>query len=193
MRTTTILGSLLLSVVLCGPGFGGELAARILGLETCADRDCGVCAPCEPACQTCEPAQCCGPTLREKLCRLPGVCKMLACAPACAAPCCEEADCDVGCEADCTPRRTPVRDLLNDIRVTLFCKRCLTDCCETDCCEADCSGGCGYSTISDNSTAPAPAPIQAAPTPAPDAPVPAPVPKTVPVPDAAPIPPAPSA
>ena len=175
MKAMTLFGSLLLSVALCGQGFGGELAARLLGLDTFSDCACGTCAPCEAA-------KCCGPTLREKLRQTPIACKIFACAPAaCAAPTCEE----VGCGADCTPRGTPVRDMLRDLRDTLFYKRCLMDCCEADCCEADCSGGCGYSTASDNSTAPAPAPIKAAPTPAPDAP------KAVPVPEAAPIPPAP--
>ncbi len=199
MRAKTIFGAMLLSVVVCSQGFGGEMAARLLGLERFDGSCYSPCGTCQPAC---EPAGCCDTAACEKPCRFPVVCTMFARLQCCGKPECCEAECSVPkccapkcCEADCgdvcKPRWTPVRDLLDDVKVALFCRRCLTDCGAGDCgCTSGCDTGCGYSSACDNNAAPSPAPTKAenSPTPAPKA---GEEPAPVPVPDAAPIPPAP--
>jgi hypothetical protein len=178
MRANIIFGSLVLSVALCGQGFAGELAARLLGLDSFAVRSCDTCGACEPGCKTCAPATGCEPDACAKPCRFPMVGKMFT-------PCREKACCEEGCDEACKPRWTPVRDLLDEMKDLLCCRRCRMTGCEAESC-----GGCGYSTASDGDVTPAPAPTHKSPTHAPSAPQLAPAP--VPVPDAAPIPPAPS-
>ena len=58
MKSRIVFGALLMSVTLCGQGFGFELLDNLLGLNKCG---CGGC--CEPAC--CEQA-CCEPQCCEK-------------------------------------------------------------------------------------------------------------------------------
>ena len=43
MRSKMMCGALLLSVALCSQGFGGELANRLLGLNSCGCSTCGAC------------------------------------------------------------------------------------------------------------------------------------------------------
>lgn len=129
MKGKSIFGALLVSVALCGQGFGYELLDNLLGLNR------GGCGPCQPA--ACEPAA------------------VAACDPACAA--CEPAAvaaCDPACSACnpcgkpkcCRPRIRPVRDLFDGLedlarcRLAGDCSKCklLGPCkqaCNTACCE----------------------------------------------------------
>jgi len=118
MKAKTILGALLVSVALCGQGFGFELLDRMLGL------DCGCCEPaaCKPA--ACEPAAC-----------EPAACEPAACEPAA----CEPAACD-SCGTKCGKakgccRATPVRDLFSGLQDLLECKSCGKGCGQKGCCE----------------------------------------------------------
>jgi hypothetical protein len=129
MKGKSIFGALLVSVALCGQGFGFELLDNLLGLNR------GGCGPCQPA--ACEPAA------------------VAACDPACAA--CEPvavAACEPACNACdpcgkpncCRPRIRPVRDLFDGLedlarcRLAGDCSKCklLGPCkpaCATACCE----------------------------------------------------------
>jgi hypothetical protein len=86
MKGKVVFGALLVSVALCGQGFGFELLDNLLGLNR------GGCGPCQPA--ACEPAAACDPA-----CVAPE-----ACTPACADPCRKR---------DCCIR--PVRDLFDGL------------------------------------------------------------------------------
>ena len=181
MKAKTTLGSLLVSVALCSPGFGFELMGRLLGLQENCDGKCSTCAPCAPACRPCAPTKTCAPATCEKPCRVPLICKIAAgCKPAaCNAPCgptackapscgpttCEKpcrvrlgcaTGCDCGC--GCKHRFTPVRDLLDKL-VDMFRQ---DGCCD----ECDCGDNGVVAQPSAGGVAPAPVPFRAPSTPA---------------------------
>jgi len=135
MKGKVVFGALLVSVALCGQGFGFELLDNLLGLNR---GGCGCCQPaaCEPAaCAACDPA--CEPAC-EPAC--------VACEPACQA--CEPACCDPCCKPKCCkPCIRPVRDLFDgledlarcrlggDCSKCKLCRACKPACCEPACCE----------------------------------------------------------
>src|SRR4030067_939290 len=79
MKGKTIFGALLVSVALCGQGFGFELLDRMLGLNT---GGCGQPTCCQPAGQCCEQPACCAPARCEPAC----------CDPACSTCCAPKCD-----------------------------------------------------------------------------------------------------
>ena len=145
MKSRIVFGALIMSVALCGQGFGFELLDNLLGQKNCGSRGC-----CEPAC--CEQA-----------CQ-PNCCEKTSCAPQACEPQCCEADCGTSCKKSC--------DLFGGLRGLFACKSscnsccepeacgvvtcapepkccetaCAPKCCETDCgpqcCEADCGTSC---------------------------------------------------
>ncbi len=136
MKGKSIFGALLVSVALCGQGFGFELLDNLLGLNR---GGCGCCQPaaCEPAAvAACEPAYAaCEPVA------------VAACEPACHAcdPACNACD-PCGKPNCCKPRIRPVRDLFDGLEDLARCRLC-GDCskcklrrvckpaCNTACCE----------------------------------------------------------
>jgi len=123
MKGKTVIGALLVSVALCGQGFGFELLDRILGLN------CGGCGDCNGCCAKvacCDPVKCCAPE--------PACCEKACCDPVCGKkPCCCEPCC-------CEPCCTPVRDLFCGVKGLFECKKCckVNCCCEPKCCDPVC-------------------------------------------------------
>jgi hypothetical protein len=155
MRSKTIFGALLVSVVMCSQGFGFELLDRMLGLNSGGCGDCKACtkvAACDPcakvACAqpTCEQANC-GQCTRCKKCRITpvrdlfdglkdmfeakgSVCEPAACG-ACKGCCpepCEKAAC---CEPCKVKKCRKVR-----------CEKACDPCCPATC-EKACEKACG--------------------------------------------------
>jgi len=170
MKGKMIFGALLVSVALCGQGFGFELLDRMLGLNGGGCGDCKACAKvacCDPAVKACcpEPACCEKPTVCDGTC---GKCKKCRPTPVrdlfagmldlfeCKAVVCNGGN---GCEAAkaCDPaccEKPQVCDPAccekpNCCKVKKCRKHCCQEkaccdpaCCEKACCEPTCKQKC---------------------------------------------------